>query len=367
MDTRRVIALGIGSRLVVVMVGCFLPHLNLSKVGPDLQFPDAPAAELEDGTRKLIQPWYRWDAKWYARISREGYSHDPLARYNSTAFLPLLPVLMSAGAMVGLDRYWVGLLLANAAFVVGLWAFAQVAFKLAGDAGLAWRACLLLVAYPWSWYYSAPYQESFGFAFSALGVLAWVSGRPVAAGAAGAAGLVARLAAIAFPIAVVTEWAWAKLRRRPARLYAWPVAIACGLGLGLFFGYFWYEFGDFLLHVKAQSGWRGQGVGLQQLATALFVPPTETNVMKDYVVTWLFLAAGAYMLLKQGPFWGLLVLVPVAIPLTSGTVMSMSRLALMSYPAFLVFADVVRSRYLVAVLVAAGLVLQVLLLQRFIG
>ena len=78
MDTRRVIALGIGSRLVVVMVGCFLPHLNLSKVGPDLQFPDAPAAELEDGTRKLIQPWYRWDAKWYARISREGYSHDPL-------------------------------------------------------------------------------------------------------------------------------------------------------------------------------------------------------------------------------------------------------------------------------------------------
>jgi Gpi18-like mannosyltransferase len=132
---------------------------------------DRHFARLQAGPGRLIEPWYHWDAVWYAEISCEGYSYTP-GRMSSVAFLPLLPLLMAGAGTLGLDRYWVGLIVPNVAFACGLACFARVAATVTGDRATAVRACVLLAAYPWSFFDSAPYEDSFGFALSAAALWA---------------------------------------------------------------------------------------------------------------------------------------------------------------------------------------------------
>ena len=85
---------------------------------------------------------------------------------------------MRLGSTLGLDPYWVGLLVPNLAFSVGLVLFGKIAWQLVGDTEVVWRSCLLLVAFPWSFFFSAPYQESLAFMLSSAAILAWLRRKP---------------------------------------------------------------------------------------------------------------------------------------------------------------------------------------------
>lgn len=374
MAYRPILIAGLVSRLLVVVLGCALartdavPAVGSSDLARHSVFPLGAAAEaLKTGSRRWIEPWYRWDACWYARISLEGYTYDPGAYVNPVAFLPLLPLVMAAGAAAGLDRYWVGLVVPNLAFVAGLGLFARLAYGLTGSAGTAWRACLLLMAYPWSFYFSAPYQESLGFALSAAAVAAWTSGRPWAAAAASAVAPTARLTCLSVPAAVAAGWVADRVRGRPPRPYAWAVAAAGGLGLLAFCAFFWFRFGDFFLHVRDHAHWGRRPPGLSHAVAALVRPPRGASALKDYAATLLFLALGLRAGWKRGAFWGCLALVPVLQPLSTGVVLSMTRIALMAYPAFIEAGELVSNRYLCCAAVVAGAALQVVMLKNYVG
>ena len=166
-------------------------------------------------------------------MSQAGYDYDP-QRPSSTAFLPLLPMLMAAGTRVGLDRYWVGLMAVNLAFAVGLACFGRAVLRTTGDCGTTWRSCLLLTAYPYALYFSAPYQESLGFALITAAILAWSVQRPIAASISLSLSSLARLTTAAMCLGLVAEWLDDKVHRRPPRNSAWLVALSGGLGFGLF-------------------------------------------------------------------------------------------------------------------------------------
>ena len=125
MKFRNIMFAGAGSRVGVVILGCVLPALHfVPKLNTLFPNTDTPEERKElAGVPRVIDPWYRWDARWYARISQEGYLQRP--GYNSLAFLPLLPLVMALGTALGLDQYWVGLIVPNVAFVVGLGFFAR--------------------------------------------------------------------------------------------------------------------------------------------------------------------------------------------------------------------------------------------------
>src|SRR5262249_30670158 len=133
--------------------------------------------ELSLGSRPWIESWYRWDAMWYADIAERGYSYRP-GEQSSVAFMPMLPILMRAAEFLRLDRYWAGILIPNLAFVAGSAFFGRCVFAVTQDGGTTWRACILLAAFPTSFFFSAPYQESLVLAFSAASLLAWLSYRP---------------------------------------------------------------------------------------------------------------------------------------------------------------------------------------------
>jgi hypothetical protein len=304
--------------------------------------------------RSWIEPWYHFDSLWYAHISERGYAYAP-GRSSSVAFLPLLPLVMRTGRSVGLDHFWVGLIVPNLAFALGLAAFGRLALRATGDAGTAWRSCLLLTAYPWSFFFSCPYQESLAFALTAVAILAWQERRPSASALALAAATTARLVAVAASAAILAEWAYDLARRRPTRRAAWPVALAGLCGFGLFTAYCYWKFGDPLVPFKVQQAWQRKPASLVNVLRMLTPGPTG---LKNYAVMILFLGLGIRATLRRGPFWGCLVLVPILMPMASGTLMSMTRFSLAAFPAFIEVAELLKGRAATAAVIVTSILLQ---------
>ena len=83
---------------------------------------------------------------------------------------------------------------------------------------------------------------------------------------------------------------------------------------------------------------------------------------RDLLVTILFLGLGIHAFLKRGPLWGCMVLVPVLQALASGSILSMTRIVLSSYPGFLDAAEIASSRAVFAITVVVFLFAQFVLL-----
>jgi hypothetical protein len=269
------LAFGLATRVIVVIVGCLIarPENLVSSreafsAHNDRMNPRHRAA-LTEGHRPLIQSWYRWDAMWYADIAERGYSYHP-GQQSSVAFMPMLPLLMRASEHLRLDRYWAGVLIPNLAFVAGLALFGRSVFRVTQNAATCWRACILLAAFPTSFFFSAPYQESLVLSLSAASLLAWLNYRPGRSALALAVASAARLTALSMSVGLVLEWVADLVKRRRARHSAWFVAIAGTAGLLLFFGYLSWQFRDPALHLKAHAAWDRKSPSAVNLAASLW-------------------------------------------------------------------------------------------------
>jgi hypothetical protein len=267
----------LASRVSVLLVGIALARAEMpqwivecdrSVATENVGYNQRHHSVLSRGWRRWIEPWYRWDAIWYAELSQSGYTYEP-GRPSTSAFLPLLPMIMAMGAALGMDRYVVGLATANVAFVLGLVVFGRMAQQVTGDEQTAWRACLLLVAYPHSLFFSAPYQESLGFALQGAAILAWFNRRPVVSALSLGWASLARLTALAMPVALVAQWATDLARGRPTRHSALLVAAFGFAGIGLFFLYMGWRFGDPLVQLKIQAAWGRKPVSPQNVLDLL--------------------------------------------------------------------------------------------------
>lgn len=426
---RALLAVGLASRLLVVCLGMLAPH------GAPGEWPTGIEADLATATHRPLTTWYRWDAIWYLTVARGGYEYSP-DRTSSAAFMPLLPLLMAAGSAAGLDIFWVGLIVPNLAFALGLVAFGRTAARVTGDDGMAWRACLLLMTFPTSFFFSAPYTESLGFGLSAWGIWAWIERRPLATAGFLGFSTASRLACVSTSVAIVAEWFDDLIHRRKPRSWAWPVAAAGAIGMSCFFLYLGGKLGDPFVHFKAHRAW-GRKPGLQGLSSfaqqallicrtspifdlilaailvfigrrwidsrlpairpplsrrsasvawlilsglagvviywALMSPPgtvpyrilKHLDYLRDYLAFFLFLGLGLSAWKRRGPFWGCLTLVPIALAATSGSPMSMSRVVLSAFPAFIEAAELCGKRWPFLAAVAAGILGQILLFGRF--
>ena len=267
---QALLALGVLSRLLVMGLSLLAPlgdEKSWAEVGADPEMVKSVAtqqAKLETPTRRPLRAWYRWDAWYYLDIAESGYHFTP-GQPSNVAFLPLLPVTIKAGSAVGLDPYWVGYLVPNLAFALGIVAFGRVAAHLSGEDGFAWRACLLLMTFPTAFFFSAPYQESLGFALLFWAAWAWIDRRPIATSFFAGLATSARLTNLGFSVAVVAEWFNDLIHRRKPRQWAWPVAILSVWGLACVMLYMGYALGDPLAMLKSHSSW-GRKPGLMGLA-----------------------------------------------------------------------------------------------------
>src|SRR5262245_23711679 len=199
-------AVALGVRCLVVLIGLGLAA-NKTDNGPQHEPSIRFHAELDKTAAWPVEPWYRDDALWLLHLGTHGYANavGPDGQHGA-AFLPLMPAILAASVLAGLNIYWVGLVVANLAGAFGMVVFTRLAERLTGDRAAAIRAFVVLNAFPSAFFFSAPYQESFGLLFTAVALSAWLAGRAGVASAAAGLGCLSRLTGSAVGAAAIGAW-----------------------------------------------------------------------------------------------------------------------------------------------------------------
>ena len=370
----RLFLVALTVRLATVALG-----VGLAGLPPHVLVPDDPAAtavrtRILNSSARVIEPWYRWDAVWMANVAAHGYAGaaDRGGRLG-VAFLPAIPTTLAAADAVGLNPFWAGLLVANLAGAAGAAVFAQVAARQLNNHAAGWRTLGLLLAFPTSFFYSAPYNESFGLLFTALALSAWQANRPARAGLAAVGGSLARMTGVALGVAAVADWIVKRDRVGLPR----TLALVAGsfTGLALFWGFLWWSVGDPFAGLNVQAMWGRRGLSLWNPLYALESvynpdlprPDRARHFWGEALVVLGIVILGIRAWVKRGTFWGALTLIPVAQMFASGTLLSGNRVLLAALPAFIELADLLRTRRIFLIVVVAGFAFgQLVLLNRFV-
>jgi hypothetical protein len=294
----------------------------------------------------LASPWQREDALWYEKIATHGYD----ANDGSTAFLPLLPMLMRAVSVLTLgDMAVAGLLVSMVVAVVGLALLYRLAMLDWGER-VATRTVVYLALFPTAFFLLSAYTESLFLALT-VGVFLFARERKWwwAAGLAALAGLTkAQGALLCLPLMVeyLASVGW-KPREVLKRWWEFGVVVvAAPLATLAFFAYVRYAVGDPMFwseRVTAmwgqESAWPWETLGMA-VGKVFSEGQLRINTF-DLIVIVLFLvlAVGAFRLRASYGVQALTVLVPSL--LRVGPVfplMSVSRYALAAFPCFMALA-----------------------------
>jgi hypothetical protein len=95
--------------------------------------------------------------------------------------------------------------------------------------------------------------------------------------------------------------------------------------------------------------------------------PRAVVIITDCLANVLFLGLGVHAWWRRGPFWGCLVLVPLLQVMATGSPLSMNRVVLASFPAFLELAELLRPRLMFTAWMAASIYAQVILIDWFVN
>lgn len=382
-------AIALGVRLLVVVLGVLMIPVQPSQpiwvmgIGVAGYPADMRSSSDDDGPKQLrerieatsagvIEPWYRWDATWFAYIAQDGYAKNRRGA-QAAAFPPAMPAALASADAIGLNPFWAGLLIANLAGAAGAALLAQFAMLITCDRAVAIRTFALLLAFPSAFFFSAPYHESFGLLFTGLAITAWLDSRPVRCGLFAALGSFARIAGIAVGVAVVMHW----LVNDRTRRRFWPaliVAVGSIAGVVAYWGYVGWVFGSPFSGLSAHGNWGRRDFSLMNPWYAiesiydpdLRRPGMASSFLFEGLCALGFAALGIRAWVRRGVFWGMLTLVPVGMMFMSGTFLSGHRVVLAAAPAFIELADLLRNRLYFRLTMGLFVLAQLVLMNRYV-
>jgi hypothetical protein len=363
----QLMAFAAAVRAAVLIYG----HIANTDLPPNWYTPQSPSAQCDSG----IEIWYRWDALGYLDICHNGYSFQPLPAYSNAAFMPLLPMIMRAGLAVGIDPQVSGLIAQYAAFIIGLAFFGKYVARLGFDTATVWRAVALLSAWPTAFFFGCPYQESLGFCGVAIALWALESKRA----AIGTLGLAfasfARLTTVCIPAALFGEWIIQRLRGQPRRSL-WLIlaySFAVGICIIIFFTYMQIMLGDFMAHPKAHEAWNRKPPAIPNIARTFlylfhYYPQQGLwyQTVPETIALVTFAGLGLRALIVRGTFHGLVILLPILQALLTGTPMSLERIVLAGFPAFIDLAVMLRRKWGFIGVMILFIALQMIVLNGYI-
>jgi hypothetical protein len=293
------------------------------------------------------------DAWWYRSIALEGYvprtAQQGLPNY---AFFPLYPLLVRA---MGGEFALAGMLLSNVAFGCALILLGLVALRAGYTVEDAERTILLLAFFPTSYFCSFPLPEAVFLALTLGSVLGALQGRWWLAGVCGGLAALTRVPGVLLllPLGVVF------LRHERSRLQAlWLGLIP--LGVGAFMTFLFVRTGNPLAFVAVQTHWqRKAGAFWTPLLSFLRDPSVVGEpwnlIGLNVLAAVLLLLVGIAFVRARRWEWASYTLASLLLPLSSGSLQSLGRYALVVFPVYL-WGAVAGRRAVLDRLFLAGLV-----------
>ena len=290
-----------------------------------------------------------YDASWYATIAEHGYDSGPFEAgvQHNWAFFPLQPLLWRGVATITGELALTGIVLANVCFLLALLVVHRLTLATGFDVGAADRAVLALALFPASYFFALPWTESLFLLLSASSFLAALRERWWLAGVLAALAAVTRITGLfLLPALAILLW---RARDRISR-WTWLALALAPLA-----------FAGFLFHLHAITGDALAFVHIQG-AFARPAHPTYEAVewalrRWDWIVQgWNFrwlnaaamaagLVAALWFALRRQFALALFLLLGLAAPLNTATVMSGARYAIGLFPFAIAIGAWTRSRY----------------------
>jgi hypothetical protein len=321
--------------------------------------PNAYADYRAFPNNPFLDSFARWDSGWFNRIALRGYYLE--GSQSDVAFFPAYPYLSRwLGAMVG--GHWVaGLLISNLSLIGALFFVHGIARRYLDEEG-ARRAVHYVLVFPSSFFFSAYYSEGL-FLFAVAGAFYFYErDRLLPAGLLGCLAALTRSAGVLlFPALLFgalhrAGWRWRVIAPRLAPLLLIPA------GLAAFMAILAVQVGDPMAWVGAQAGWGRQGafplLTIFRDAHALdwsigAMDNFRLSQVLDLVATLGLFMAVAGSLRRLDSAHAMFALLSVALPLTSGSTLSMQRFAACVVPVYPLLAMAARKPAWDRALVAA--------------
>jgi hypothetical protein len=309
-----------------------------------------PGQHVAESTNPLLAVWGRWDAVHYLDIARRGYIGTDVA------FFPLYPGLIRIlGRVIGNDLV-AGLLISNLSLFFGLLFFYKLVEHQYTRA-VAHRAIFYVSIFPTAIFFSAVYTESIFFALTVASFYYIREHRWLTAGIIGAFAAATRsegvLLVVPYAIEVFSAIRANATPGHPWHFFAGPTrvwrvvggALAIPLGLGCFMAWLWVLRGDPMAFSHVQAHWNRHFappwvsiVHAYKIITTATSGATIANELLEVAFTALMIAVLAAGAARLRPSYAAYMALSILVPLSTSSLMSMPRFALVLFPMFVMFA-----------------------------
>ncbi len=328
--------------------------------------PAQPTIYTPMNAENYVHSFFNFDGSWFTDIARYGYTGFSDARgwdipYISTAFFPLYPAAIRLLSYPLFGHYYAaGLLVSWLSLLFALIYLRRLAFtfKQDDDEDAGFRACLFLLLFPTAIFLASGYSESI---FLLCAVASFYHARRsswILAGIWGFLACLARPVGLAVSAAVILEalrqagWKPRNLRPKMAAVLLAP------LGLVTYMAYLQWRFGDFLIFTKAEKagfGWKREFnlLGPYRLVKRLFISGGVFNgdfakYFYLFIIVSLFVVLVFFIFRRYGyplgTFSLLCLLAPMLTSPPDNPMMSMNRLVVVIFPAFMLMGEWGRKR-----------------------
>jgi Gpi18-like mannosyltransferase len=293
---------------------------------------------VQESQHLLLAVWGRWDAVHYLTIATQGYSGI------DAAFFPLYPILISiVGALVA-NHLIAGILISNACFFFGL-LFLYKLLEHEYERSVARRAVFYISIFPSAVFFSAVYTESLFFMLTVAAFYYIREQRWWVAGVVGFFAALTRAEGILLALPFAIEW-FVYFRgdfRRGLRDATAVVLIPAGLAC--YMAYLWVLRADPLYFVHVQKYWKRQAAppwvsvqhSFHQILHSHFAQAVANQSLElGFTLLMLTVLVAGWRRLR--PSYIVYMALSILVPMSTSSLMSMERFALVLFPMFAILA-----------------------------
>lgn len=309
-----------------------------------------PGEHVQESRNLLLAVWGRWDAVHYIDIATIGYHGTDMA------FFPLYPLLVAGlGSLIG-NHVIAGMLISNAALFFGL-LFLYKLVEHEFDRHVARRAIFYISIFPTAVFFSAVYTESLFFMLTVASFYYMRERRWWLAGGIGFFAAMTRVEGVLLVVPFVIEWVtdnWQMLlgmmrgegapELRRAAVNLLPIVLICA-GLGVYMAYLWVLNGDPLYFSHVQIHWHRHLAApwtsiINSWHKIAHAANGQTIANQSIELSFTALMIGVLLggFRKLKPSYIAYMALSIVVPMSTSSLMSMQRFALVLFPMFPILA-----------------------------